>query len=86
MYHTAELLRLLTVLIVCIICAGVDGFAPGSVFPSTSFLRLSAQKEVSSYTSPVMSVVDIGINLTHGAFGSHWRHVVQRAIDGELSW
>jgi hypothetical protein len=30
---------------------------------------------------PDVSVVDIGINLTHRAFGSHWREVVQRAID-----
>ncbi len=28
-----------------------------------------------------LKVIDIGVNLTNRAFGSHWREVVQRAID-----
>lgn len=48
----------------------------------------SQDKEISLVNKSTMSsaaVVDIGVNLTHRAFRNHWRQVVRRAIDGELS-
>lgn len=44
---------------------------------------LSITNIVAMTTNPV--VVDIGINLTHKAFGKHWKAVVQRAIDAGVT-
>ncbi|KAL3937325.1 MAG: hypothetical protein SGBAC_007555 [Bacillariaceae sp.] len=60
-------------------------------FPQAPFARFYSDEEralfydeataVESQMTTNPAVVDIGINLTHKAFGKHWKEVVQRAID-----
>lgn len=45
--------------------------------------RQQTQTQTQTQTQPTTTtkVIDIGINLTNGAFKKHWKNVVQRAID-----